>query len=156
GIPRTADRLEKELARICANAPAIVGATFHHLETGREASINGEQLFPMASTLKIPLAVHILALVDEGKLKLEEVVTLEAEDVYAPTWGPICTFFRPGSVLTVRDLIAVMMMDSDNNATDVLYRIGGGPSAVKARMRSHGLAHIHNDRPISVLLANHL
>jgi beta-lactamase class A len=49
-----------------------------------------------------------------------------------------------------------MLMDSDNNATDILLRVSGGPSAVTARMRSWGLQRFRNDRTAAVLIANFL
>ncbi len=154
GSPLGAERLKRELERICASAAAEVGVVFHHLQTGIEVSLHADELFPIASTLKIPLAVHVLALVDERKLELEQAVTLQDEDIYMPTWGPICTFLRSGSILTMRDLLTLMLMDSDNNATDILYRFAGGPSAVRGRMHACGLQHIHNDRLLSSLLVN--
>ena len=46
----------------------------------------------------------------------------------------------PGAVVTVRDLITLMIIVSDNTATDVLYRMVGGPEAVSARMQALGFA----------------
>jgi beta-lactamase class A len=42
-------------------------------------------------------------------------------------------------VLTVKDLITLMVIVSDNTATDVLYHMVGGPTAVNARMEALGL-----------------
>lgn len=146
--------LQQELTRITATTRAVVGVSLYHIESGRSLSVNGGELFPMASTVKVPVAVHILTLVDQGKLKLDQTVTLSSQDVYPSTHGPIAVFFRPGSVLTVRDLLTLMLVDSDNNATDVLIRLGGGMARVKARMRELGLTQLNPDRLILVLLAN--
>jgi beta-lactamase class A len=45
----------------------------------------------------------------------------------------------PGAVMTVKDLITMMIIVSDNTATEVLYRMVGGPDAVNARMQALGL-----------------
>ena len=42
-------------------------------------------------------------------------------------------------MLTVKDLITLMIIVSDNTATDVLYRMVGGPGAVNRRMVALGL-----------------
>ena len=41
--------------------------------------------------------------------------------------------------MTVKDLITMMIIVSDNTATEVLYRMVGGPDAVNARMEALGL-----------------
>jgi len=45
----------------------------------------------------------------------------------------------PGAVMTVKDLITMMIIVSDNTATEVLFRMVGGPDAVNARMQALGL-----------------
>jgi beta-lactamase class A len=53
----------------------------------------------------------------------------------------------PGAVVTVRDLITLMNIVSDNTATDVLYRMVGGPDAVNRRMESLGLTKTRAPAP---------
>jgi beta-lactamase class A len=43
-------------------------------------------------------------------------------------------FAQPGVALSVRNLMELMLLISDNSATDVLLRIAGGGDAVKARL----------------------
>jgi CubicO group peptidase (beta-lactamase class C family) len=148
--------LASHLDRIIAASGATVGVSLLHLESGRRLSINGEQLFPTASTVKVAIAAHVLKQVDEGKISLDRSVSLQEHDVYPATHGPISQFLHPGSALTTRDLLHLMLMDSDNNATDILLRVSGGPSAVTARMRSWGLRRFRNDRTAAVLIANFL
>ena len=50
---------------------------------------------------------------------------------------------QPGAVLTVRDLVTLMIIVSDNTATDVLYRMVGGPQVVTDRMNAMGLTKTH-------------
>ena len=45
----------------------------------------------------------------------------------------------PGAVMTVKDLITMMIIVSDNTATEVLYRMVGGPEAVNKRLDTLGL-----------------
>ena len=67
-------RLEREMARLAQVAGGVVGATAIHLETGRKASINGAERFPMASTFKVPIAVELLRRVDSGELRLDQMI----------------------------------------------------------------------------------
>ena len=43
-------RLESELTRLSTIAGGKVGIGVHHLETGRQLYLNGDEPFPMAST----------------------------------------------------------------------------------------------------------
>ena len=67
--------LQAEAQRLASLLPGgELGAAIVHLESGRSVYINGDRPFPMASTMKVPVAVHILKLVDEGTLSLQQQV----------------------------------------------------------------------------------
>jgi beta-lactamase class A len=84
-------------------------------------------------------------------IKTESVETI----IYPEMDGPIGTHLTPGSAITVRDLLHMMLTVSDNNATDILIRLGGGIATVDARMRALGVSGIRVDRYIWELLANY-
>ena len=52
--------LEKELERIAKLAKGKVGISAVHLESGKRISMNLHEKYPMASTVKIAIAVHFL------------------------------------------------------------------------------------------------
>ena len=147
--------LQQEASRLAALLPGDVGAMIMHLESGRSVQLDADRAFPMASTMKVPVAVHILKLVDEGKLSLQQQVTLGADDVYPEMGGPMDLHLSAGSAISVRDLLHMMITVSDNNATDILVRLGGGTDAVTARMRALGIQGMRVDRYIWELLANY-
>jgi beta-lactamase class A len=147
--------LQHEAERLAGQLRGEVGAGFIHVESGRSVFLGGDRPFPMASTMKLPVAVHILKLVDEGALSLTQQVTLAPGDVYPQMGGPMDLHLTPGSAITVRDLLHMMITVSDNNATDLLVRLGGGTAAVDARMRALGIDGIRVDRYIWELLANY-
>ena len=147
--------LQQEVERLAAQLPGNTGVGVVHLESGRSVHVGADRPFPMASTMKVPVAVHILKLVDEGKLSLRQQVLLGEDDVYPEMGGPMDLHLTAGSAITVRDLLHMMITVSDNNATDILLRLGGGTDAVNARMRAVGLDGIRVDRYIWELLANY-
>lgn len=153
----TIQNLEAEMARLAVAAEGVVGVAAIHLESGRTAHLNPQVSFPMGSTVKVPIAVELLRRVDRGEIRLDSLVALRREHVYPNTYGPISEFIRPGSALTVGNLLELMLQVSDNNATDILL-LGpvGGPERVTAFMRSAGLGGIRVDRSISVLIAHEL
>ena len=146
--------LERELARVSAVAGGTVGATAIHVESGRRVSLNGGERFPMASTFKVPVAVQLLTRVDKGEVRLDDMITLKRSDLH-PGSGTLSGLFnKPGVSLSVRNLLELMLLISDNSATDVLVRLAGGPEAVTARMRALGLDGIDVSRPTLNLIAD--
>lgn len=147
--------LQQEATRLAGLLPGELGAMIVHLESGRSVAVNADRAFPMASTMKVPVAVHILKLVDEGRLSLQQQVTLGQDDVYPEMGGPMDLHLSAGSAISVRDLLHMMITVSDNNATDILVRLGGGTGAVTQRMRTLGIDELRVDRYIWELLANY-
>jgi beta-lactamase class A len=74
--------------RIVAQTDGTVGAAALHFPSGQHVSLNGADRFPMASVCKLPIAIHILAMVDEGKVALRDEIEIPVYDV-VPTVSPI-------------------------------------------------------------------
>ena len=123
--------LEQRLAAMATENPGEFGIAAMDLSTGKSISFNGNEAFPMASTMKIAVAAAYLAEVDAGRRSLEETIG--------------------GS--TAGSLMDAMITRSDNRATDVLLATLGGPQQLDHWLRRHGLAGIRVDRTIAQLLA---
>ena len=148
------EKLEREIERVSAIAGGSVGASAIHLETGRKVSFHGDGRFPMASTFKIPVAVRLLYRIDRGEVKLDQMVELHPSDLH-PGSGTLSELFsKPGVALSVRNLMELMLLISDNSATDVLIRLAGGPEAVTGRMKALGIQGIDVSRPTVRLIAD--
>jgi len=147
--------LQTEAERLVERLPGRVGAALIHLESGRAVYLDADTPYPMASTVKVPVAVHILKLVDEGELSLQQQITIGVDDLYPQMGGPMDRHLSAGSAITVRDLLHMMITVSDNNATDLLIRLGGGTQAVHQRMQALGFDGLRVDRFIWELLANY-
>ncbi|MEQ9400149.1 MAG: class A beta-lactamase [Longimicrobiales bacterium] len=148
------DRLRVEVARVAASSGGRVGVAAVHVESGRAVYHNGDDPFPMASTYKVPIAVQLLTRVDAGELTLDRMVDLEAGDLH-PGSGTLTELFDdPGVSLSVLNLMELMLLISDNSATDLVIRLAGGTDAVTDRMRALGHDGIRVDRPTSVLIGD--
>jgi beta-lactamase class A len=148
------ERLQQEIARLAPLAGGSVGVAAIHLESGREAYFNRVEPFPMASSYKVPIAVQLLARVDRGEVRLDSLIPLTAADLL-PGSGTLTELFDdPGVVLSLRNLLELMLLISDNSATDVVLRAAGGPSEVTARMRALGVAGVRVDRPTVRLIGD--
>ncbi|MEK6325131.1 MAG: class A beta-lactamase [Acidobacteriota bacterium] len=147
-------RLEREIARLSTVSGGVVGVTAIHLETGRRVSMNGTERFPMASTFKVPIAVQLLTRIDKGEVKLDQMIEIKQSDLH-PGSGTITDLFNKGGLaLSVRNLMELMLLISDNSATDVLLRTAGGAEAVTARMRALGIDGISVNRSTAQLIAD--
>jgi beta-lactamase class A len=156
--PSSADaalgRLESEMARLAAIAGGKVGVAALHLETGREVVLNRGEPFPMASTYKVPIAVQLLTRVDSGAVRLDSMITLRPSDLH-PGSGTLTQLLNdPGVALSVRNLLELMLLISDNSATDIVLRAAGGSAPVNARLRTLGVSGISVDRPTLNLIAD--
>ena len=123
--------LEYRLAAIALANSGEYGMAALDLSTGSVVSFNGDEPFPMASTMKIAVAAAYLAEVDAGRRSLFETV-------------------RGATALS---LMERMMVRSDNRATDLLIDALGGPQEVDHWLRTHGLSEIRVDRNIAQLLS---
>jgi beta-lactamase class A len=148
------DRLQAEVARLAKISDGVVGMSALHVESNRRFQFHGEERFPMASSYKVPIAVQLLARVDRGELRLDQMVTLEAHDLH-PGSGMLSSLLnKPGVALSLRNLLELMLLISDNSATDIVLRLAGGPQAVTAKMRELGISGIDVSRPTANLIAD--
>lgn len=130
GSPAGLQLLEQRLAAMAAENPGEYGIAAMDLASGRMVSFNGNEAFPMASTMKVAVAAAYLAQVDAGRRSLDD---------------------KFGGV-TAAQLLDVMITRSDNRATDALLTMLGGPEVVDAWLRMHSLTGIRVDRTIAQLL----
>jgi len=136
--PQTAlQRLQASLERTTRSVNAAWGIYVKSVETGQEIALDADRPMETMSTIKIPLMIETLAQIKAGKFKLTDKYTFVQADSQ-PGTGTIQRM-DPGAVMTVKDLITMMIIVSDNTATEVLYRMVGGPDAVNARMQALGL-----------------
>ncbi len=89
------------------------------------------------SVIKIPLMVEAFRQIEAGKFALTDKITLKESDK-RPGTGVIRSL-DAGAVLTVKDLLTLMIIVSDNTATDFMFDRVGGVEPVNALMKQYGL-----------------
>lgn len=92
--------------------------------TGRYAEINAREPFMAASMIKVPVLVSLLAALDRKTVSLNEKLTITKELI---TGGSGYLQWRPlDSTVTVKEAAELMIIISDNTATNLLIdRLGG-------------------------------
>ena len=151
GEPPDLSALEITLNRIATASRGKIGLALIHLESGRHITIRGHERFPMASVVKLPIALELLRRVADRTLSLDREVWLDASDI-----RPCCSLSRRhpvgGIARSARELLELMLIESDNTAADAVLEIVGGPARVERRMRGLGFRHINVNRSEGQLL----
>src|SRR5712692_3299111 len=130
-------RLQSSIERVTKNVNATWGIYIKALETVEEIALGADRQMDTMSVIKIPIMVEVFEQIKSGKITLADRYTLRAEDILPGTG--VMRSLDAGDVFTIKDLITLMIIVSDNTATDVLYRMVGGPEAVNQRMAALGL-----------------
>ncbi len=132
--------LESDIRTIIENSGAEMALSALHLESGQRIDVDGERVFPMCSVLKIPVLVEAFSQIEAGRFTLDDRWELTTAEKNLPSGTLV--FFDDGLEPTVKDLLTLMMIVSDNTATDmVMHRLGQG--SVTSTMHSLGLTDIH-------------
>src|ERR1043165_3515070 len=105
-------------------------------DTGAEYSLNGDEPVRTASTIKIAIMIEAFARVAEGKAKWTDELVLTKEKKVGGSG--ILQEFSDNLHLTFRDAVTLMMVMSDNAATNLVIDVLGA-DAVNARMQSLGM-----------------
>jgi beta-lactamase class A len=130
-------QLEADVRSILAGRPGTFGIYARNLGTAETVAINADRVLPTESAAKTFMLVHYSALVTEGTLDPTRRITLTPEDL--ALGSGVLRFLAPGLQPTLDDLAWLMIIVSDNLATDVVLREIGGADAVNARMSGLGL-----------------
>jgi D-alanyl-D-alanine carboxypeptidase (penicillin-binding protein 5/6) len=124
GQSRAAAPLESKLRPLIESHSGKVAVAVRPLETGESFAWRADVPMPTASLIKVAVMIEAYRQADRGALDLERMVAFQKEDA-APGSGILTEHFSPGLSLSVRDAIRLMIVWSDNTATNlVLDQIG--------------------------------
>jgi beta-lactamase class A len=117
---------------------AVVGVAAIDLTSGRTIAVNGNVVFPQASSIKIPIMIEAFRAARAGKFNLADRITLTAGDSVGGS-GRIQNRLKEGPVsISVQELIREMIESSDNTATNRLIAMTG-MDAVNSLLEGVGL-----------------
>jgi beta-lactamase class A len=132
------------LDRAIRGFDGIAGVAARNLLTGEEIAINGDVRFPTASAIKTAVMLEAYHRVAEGDLALDTPLTLRDADKVGGSG--VLNGLADGLVLQVRDLIHLMVVVSDNTATNLLVnRLG--TQRIDDRLAGYGLRQTKIFRP---------
>lgn len=136
--------LEAVLADLAERHTGHLGVAARDLITDEEVLLRADEVFPTASVIKIPILVELMRQATNGRVALDERVDLLAEDKCGGSG--ILKILAAGLQPTLRDLATLMIVVSDNTATNLVIEAVGGVDTVNSAMDQLGLSRIrlHN------------
>jgi beta-lactamase class A len=112
------EKLKSQIQNIRQAFPGEMAVYMKNLNTGEEIAIDADSIYETFSVIKIPIMAEVLRQAEAGKFSLDDRIALKAGDERLPS-GVLYTL-QPGLNPTIRDLITLMIIISDNAATDLL------------------------------------
>jgi beta-lactamase class A len=132
--------LQKEIAELAKEAKGKVGVCAVVIETGDSVGLSENERFALQSVVKLPVSMAVLKMVDEGKLRLDQLVNVGESDLTTMNQkSPIRDQNPMGTQMFLEDILKAAVSESDGTASDVLQRLAGGAPAVQAYVESLGI-----------------
>jgi beta-lactamase class A len=128
--------LESQLHRIGSAYSGKWTYALTDLGSGERIGLGGDDVMPTASLIKVPILVSLYRAVHEGSIRLADRIRYR-EDQRCLGSG-VLIHLTPGVEMAVRDAAVLMIVISDNVATNMVIDLVG-PERVNETMRRLGL-----------------
>ncbi len=134
--------LEDGLKDLMKKYPTIQPAiTVWDFNTGKYVDINGSEIYPAASIIKVPVLINLFKTIESNGLSIYDEMTLT--NYYKASGSGNLQYAATGRNLTIDQLAKTMIEDSDNSATNMLMSKLGSMTAVNTAIRTWGIKNTH-------------
>lgn len=126
--------LQRKIKSMTEDFPAEVGVAYI---CGKDTvAINGDGHFPMFSVVKFHQALAVAERVRTNQVLLpfdhgDYSVRVRASELKPDTWSPMREKFPDGGTFTLKQLLEYALVESDNNASDILFEYFASPGQVE-------------------------
>ncbi|MGH7600939.1 MAG: serine hydrolase [bacterium] len=118
------EKTEAKLREITGGVRGVMGVSVLDLTSGERFTINENLLFPQGSAIKIPILMEVYKQASEGKFKLADLRWVDKQQQVGGS-GVLQELGDHTSQLSIRDLGILMIVLSDNTATNMLIDLVG-------------------------------
>ncbi|HEX5565288.1 MAG TPA: serine hydrolase, partial [Sporosarcina sp.] len=118
---------------------------------GVSFSLNGNESFYAASIIKVPIMAAVFAAAEEGSIRLGDRLPLRRDDIVGGSG--VLQFMSPGIELPIHDLLTLMIIQSDNTATNMLIDLIG-MDKIQAVMGELGMEQSEIHHKLMIVQAN--
>ncbi|MEP6529703.1 serine hydrolase [Microcoleus vaginatus ZQ-A3] len=131
--------LKTQVQVLATENPTLTAGIFLvDLDTGSYLNFNGDTAFASASTIKVPILVAFFQAVDEGKVQLDQMLTLKPEHIVGGS-GEMQDQ-APGKKYSALEVAQNMIVVSDNTATNMMIELLGGAEVLNQHFANWGLS----------------
>ncbi|MCL6260155.1 class A beta-lactamase-related serine hydrolase [Aquiflexum sp. TKW24L] len=131
--------LQQVLEKETAGFRGDVGIYVLHLETGEEAAINADTIFPTASVVKVPILVGVMDKIEKGELAYHQKMIYRDSIKYGGSG--LMQHFKDSTETELSVLMSLMITYSDNTTSLWCQALAGGGERINEIMESLGLQH---------------
>ncbi len=130
-------KFQRKIEKIAQDLDGVIGVAIKNLNSGETFFLNENVIFPQASSIKIVVLYELFKQSEEGKINLEEIIELTKKDKVGGSG--ILQFLGDSNIsLSLRDFAILMIVLSDNTATNILIDYIG-IEKINQRLRELGL-----------------
>ena len=115
--------LENKIIDLIDKLPGKIGVYYKDLTTGKSFGIHEKEPFLAASVIKLAVLIEAYRQVEENIISFHDIIQVKNQDK-VPSCGSL-TYMHDGLEVTVKDLCVLMIIQSDNTATNILLRLLG-------------------------------
>jgi len=135
GFAAGVEELQGKLQQIRQHFPGDMAVYMKNLSTGAEIALDADRVYETFSVIKVAIMVEVLRQVEKGNFSLADRIALKTSDARWPSG--VLYALDAGLQPTVKDLLTLMIIVSDNAATDILAGKVGRANVTKT-MRELG------------------
>ena len=133
--------LQKELEQLLTDKNVVAGIAVSY-QGKTICRINATQNFPMMSVFKLHQAIAIISRLQQDSLTLKSPVFITKNMLDSNTYSPLRDKYPQGNIqMNIGELIEYSVVLSDNNASNILFSLFGGPEFAHQYIQDLGCRH---------------
>lgn len=146
---RTMTELENTIVSIIEDRPARIGVAVI-TDAGDSLVVNDSDDYPMMSMFKLHEAIAVCRTLEEKGASIDTVLAVSRDELNMQTWSPMLKEYT-GEVfdVSVRRLMEYLLVDSDNNASNLLFErivpVAAADSIIATIMPERGFRIIYTE-----------
>ncbi|MUK89666.1 serine hydrolase [Ornithinibacillus sp. L9] len=130
------EQLAEKISQKIEQVGGTWGIALEDLDTGEVWLRNSDETFYAASIIKVPIMIAVFHAHEYEGLSLSETIKLRSEDIVGGCG--VLQHLTPGIELSLHDLTTLMIIQSDNTATNMLIDVLG-KEQIQQVMKDYGL-----------------
>src|SRR5690625_1561981 len=144
-------KLKQRFELLIKEASGDWAIVFDDLDKNERLDINGQNPFYAASVIKLPIMATAFSMADQGLLKLSDKIEVKKEDVVGG--AGVLQHLSTGMKLSLHDLLLLMIIQSDNTATNIVIE-KVGRKQIQDSMKQIGMVHSSFYNTLMTILVN--